>query len=292
MKSVRSARPIRNKEIASHYNSHNHSEVSLSDYTSCWREWIQCSEHKTLIGLENFFYSDYTAGTSQTFDHFVLKHSDKNIMVLRGDFQYHACIVKSNQFKYIDYTTNNNLHDTIIGSNLGALIISLPFSDLGTTHPAFNNILTLCNLVQIPVCLDLAYWGISKNIHLDLNKFPCIREVTSSLSKPFFSLENHRVGVRFSREYLDDGISMLNDVGMQNMHSMSLGMHFMKEFDPDWNWKTFERKYTQICNDQQLTQTDTVIFGLGDKDRHSEHNRGIPNNYRVCISEFLSDCEQ
>ena len=46
--------------------------------------------------------------------------------------------------------------------------------------------------------------------------YPCITDVTCSLSKPFFTLENHRVGIRWTRDYVDDGVSMLNEVSMQN----------------------------------------------------------------------------
>lgn len=289
MKAVRGARPIRCKEVADHYSKHVYRELSLLEYTECWREWLQYSDHKTITGLDDFAHADYTAGTSQTFDHFVLKHSDKNILVLRGDFQYHACISKFNQFTYVDYDNIEDLHASITGNNLHALIISAPFSDLGKVHPQFDSIMSVCEARQIPVCLDLAYWGISKNVHLNLSRYNCIQEVTASLSKPFFALENHRVGVRFTREYTDDGISMQNEVGMQNKHSMSLGVHFMQGFSPDWNWSTFADRYAEECHTQGLEETDTVIFGLGDAKRHSEYNRGIPHNYRVCISEFLGD---
>jgi hypothetical protein len=286
---IKGARPIKSKAIAEHYSDHSYRDVSLHEYAECWREWLQYSNHKTIHGLDEFGYADYTAGTSQTFDHFALKHADKNILVLRGDFQYHACINKHNDFSYVEYDSAEYLHNSIIGDNLHALIISVPFSDLGTVHPHYDRIMSVCEERQIPVCLDLAYWGISRNVYLDLGKYNCIAEVTCSLSKPFFTVENHRVGVRFTKDYADDGISMLNEVDMQNKHSMSLGVHYMKGFDPDWNWNTFAEQYSRECYRNGLDETDTVIFGLGDADRHSEYNRGIPHNYRVCVSEFLGD---
>ena len=42
-----------------------------------------------------------------------------------------------------------------------------------------------------------------------------------------------------------------------------------------------------ICHEQDLVWTDTVIFGLGDDVRHKDFNRGVNGNYRVCISEWL-----
>ena len=100
-------------------------------------------------------------------------------------------------------------------------------------------------------------------------------------------MENHRVSVRFTKDYVDDGVSMLNEVKMANNYSMALGIEYMKNFTPDYNWEKFINKYQDICFEQDLVFTDTVIFGLGDDVRHAEFNRGINANYRVCVSEWL-----
>ena len=76
---------------------------------------------------------------------------------------------------------------------------------------------------------------------------------------------------------------------MANNHSMALGIEYMRNFNPDYNWEKFKSAYEDICQEQDLVITDTVIFGLGDDIRHKEFNRGITGNYRVCISEWLGD---
>ena len=285
-KSVRGARPVKNSIIKQHYNEHTYKDVSLDEYATTWRNWLEYSDANTISGLDEFEYADYTQGTSQTFDHFILKHtSTKQIVCFRGDFQYHACLGKNIDFKYVD--TYDDFVNNIQGNGFHALVISAPFSDYGCMHPDFYHILNICDIHNIPVCLDLAYWGISKNIQLDLS-YPAIQEITCSLSKPFYTLENHRVGIRFTKTYADDGISMLNEVNMQNKHSMSLGVHFMKSFSPDWNWETYREKYEEVCAEMQLVYTDTVIFGLGGEE-YKQFNRGIQGNNRVCISEYLGD---
>lgn len=288
MPAVRGARPIVNSEIG---NFHKNLDIkiypSISEYENIWREWINFTKTKSLLGLEDFKFADYTQGTSQTFDQFILRHSkDREILVLNGDFQYHACLGKHINFKTIDYP--HHLEGVIQGPGLHALLISAPFSDFGCIHPDFEELMRICNVMDIPVCLDLAYWGISKNVHIDLNQFPAIKEVTCSLSKPFYTLENHRVGIRFTREYVDDGISMLNEVKMANNYSMALGVEYMKNFSPDYNWEKFKEHYEDVCHENDLVWTDTVIFGLGDDVRHADFNRGIRGNYRVCISEWLA----
>lgn len=287
MPAVRGARPIVNSEVTDfHNNLKIDSFPTLEEYTNVWREWINYSNSKSLSGLNDFTFADYTQGTSQTFDQFILKHSkDRQIICLSGDFQYHACLGKHVNFKYIDYP--HSLEDQLDGIGLHALIISAPFSDFGTIHPDFEHLMQVCKVHDIPVCLDLAYWGIAKHVHIDLKQFPAIKEVTCSLSKPFHTLENHRVGVRFTRDYVDDGISMLNEVKMANNYSMALGIEYMKNFSPDYNWQKFRSAYEDVCLEHDLVYTDTVIFGLGDDIRHAEFNRGITGNYRVCVSGWL-----
>ena len=288
MNITRGARPIRNKDILHWYNQHEYTDITLKEYEQSWRTWIEYTENKSLTGLEKFKWAHYTQGTSQTFDNFALRHGkDRCIIALDGEFQYHRCISKKLEFKSL-----RHIHpDFLYGKDLHALIISAPFSDFGVIHPEFENVMDICMDFDIPVCLDLAYWGIAKNVHIDLDCFPCIKEVTCSLSKPFYCLENHRCGIRFTRDNVDDGITMLNDVGMQNKHSMSLATHFMTHYTPDWNWETYKDRYEQACHDNDLFFTDTVIFGLGDEERHKEFNRGVTNNFRVCISEFLGDLD-
>ncbi len=276
------ARPIRSSLVSAHYEKHIFKDVNLKHYLENWTNWLIEGQSKVLIGLEQFEYGDYTQGTSQTFDQFILRHSNqREIVVFEGEFQYHACISKKTQFSII------NNPDQLQSNQ--AVILSVPFSDLGVCHPYFDLILDTCNKLHIPVCLDLAYWGIARNIKIDLVKHSCVKELTCSLSKPFFVLENHRVGVRFSRDYLDDGISMLNEVGMQNFYSMSLGIHYMKKFSNDWNWDQFGNLYQTLCEQYQLTKTDTVIFGTSQVDEFRDFGRGIPGNYRICISKLLSD---
>jgi hypothetical protein len=292
MTAVRGARPIKNKELSDfHFNiDKNAIEIpSLERYSTVWREWINYSNTKSLQGLDKFSNADYTQGTSQAFDNFILRHSkDREILVLEGDFQYHACLGKHVEFNYVK--DPHHLESIIKGPGLHALIISAPFSDFGSIHPDFEYLMKVCNVMDIPVCLDLAYWGISKHVHIDLNEHPAIKEVTCSLSKPFHTLENHRVGIRFTKDYVDDGVSMLNEVKMQNEYSMALGVEYMRNFSPDYNWEKYGVAYDELCLNENLIYTDTVIFALGDEERHAEFNRGIKHNYRVCISEYLGNC--
>ena len=113
MPAVRGARPIRNSEVKEFHDSIiEPMPVTLERYASVWKEWMNYSDAKSLAGLDDFRFADYTQGTSQTFDQFILKHSkDREILVLRGDFQYHACLGKYVEFKYV--SERNQLEEVL-----------------------------------------------------------------------------------------------------------------------------------------------------------------------------------
>ena len=285
---TRGARPVQDHKVMDHYHKSlvNLRDVGLGEYTETWRDWIDFSNLNDIQGLDGFPYAYYTQGTTQTFDHFVIRNRERTMCTLPGEFQYHNCISGRN--------TNHRLID-IMGYGFDlldsdcALLISCPFSDYGTEHPRMQDILDYCEIHSVPVCLDFAYYPIARNLNLNLDEWTCIEDVTFSLSKAFAPLERHRVGIRFSREYHDDGICMLNEVKMYNEFSMMLGTEFMRSFSPDYNWNTYGYDYERICHANNLITTDTVIFGLGDGNRFPGNNRGVPGNYRVCISEYLSN---
>lgn len=280
MKILRGARPIKCQSVLEHYANHKYKKISPEQYVQCYKNWLCNSTDKIITGLDSFEYIDFAQGTSHVFDHFVIKHANKEIGYFAGEFQYHQCISK-----HIKHRLLHTIDDLTAEH---ALLISLPFSDTGNQHQKFVQIMQTCNFLNIPVCLDLAYWGIAKDLSIDLSEYPCVKEITSSLSKPFCKLETHRVGIRFSKEYLDDGISMLNEVNMINDFSMSLGVWFMEKFDNSYNWRHYGDRYFTVCDKMNLGTTNTVIFGLGDKARHQDYYRGLDNNYRICISEYLT----
>ena len=278
--SQRGARPIISKKITAHYGE-KHPNVTLEDYTKIWRDWINFSDNKNIIGLDKFSIAEYTHGTTQTFDQFALRNQGR-VAACPGEFQYHKCIGK--------FTSITQKEQCLFpGDKEWAFIMSVPFSDTGSVHWQFKELMMHCEENERPVCLDFAYWGIAKDIVINLDHYPCVQEITFSLSKPFHTLETHRVGIRFSRKYADDGISMLNEVGMNNKHSMALGASYMKKFSPDWYWDTYSDRYFDVIDKEDLAPTNTVIFGMGDNARHGHLNRGIQDNYRVCISEQLGN---
>ena len=116
--------PIRNSRNFRFFNKLNDIKIiTLVEYERVWREWLNFSKHKSLVGLDNFKIADYTQGTSQSFDNFILRHSkDREILVLSGDFPLIRLSGKHVEFKYVDYSIY--LEGTLQGPGLHALLIS------------------------------------------------------------------------------------------------------------------------------------------------------------------------
>lgn len=284
MEFLKNAQPIKSKDVLDHYNAFQYKSVDLSLYTQAWKNWIFSNPSCVLRGFEHFTTADYIQGTTQAFDHFILRHaSRRTIATMIGEFQYHRCVSKALSFETIHPEKLNLRPDH-------ALIVSVPFSGTGMPLSHLENILNICTRYKIPVLLDLAYWGISRDLpELDLVNHTAVTDIVFSLSKPFFVLANHRIGIRFTRDYVDDGISMINETKMQNNHSMSLGVHFMEKFPANHIWTRFGDRYQDLVKQHSLTATNTIIFALSDQDKYLEYNRGIPGHNRLCVSQFLNE---
>jgi hypothetical protein len=269
------ATPIPNSAIAEEIKYHNPPEVDLSEYLETYTQWIVNSKHNHLLGLENYRSKSFIHGTVQGFDHFYLKHFARRFRFFQGEFMYHKASVKAG-------LSWSWLNDSVVESN-DAVIISVPFSDSGSKHTELDSILEQCELLNVPVLLDFAYLGISKNINVNLN-YKCIDSVCTSISKVFDGAQYLRCGIRFQRENLDDGIDAFNSVGMVPHKNMATAVFLMKKYTIDHNWDTYANQYDLVCKELNLQPTDCILFGLSEE--YSEFNRGNMLN-RVCIAKDL-----
>jgi hypothetical protein len=242
-----------------------------------FQRWITNNRLNSLESLSQYQHISLCAGTSQAFDHFYIKHHTRRFRTLTGEFMYHRAVFKQG-YKHLDYPL------APLDPN-DAVIISVPFSDLGSKHPDTNEILRRCSEMGVPVLLDMAYVVCSKNIVIDLDQ-SCIDTVVFSLSKMLYGAENLRVGIRFQKTNSDDGIDVFNSVGMNNRLDIAVAEQIIDTFKPDYIWGRYSEKYQKVIKDMGLQATDCIMFGLDDQDRYPELNRGNKTN-RVCISDQL-----
>ena len=282
MKKLTGAKSIPNRLIKNFIMSLNPMkdlyDLSLGkNFLNEFVEWIQQSDLNQLHNLELFKYRTLTCGTIQIFDHFYLRHIRKRFRIFKGEFMYHKAVLKNGGS--VRFVEDGQLEKNDV------LIMSVPFSDFGYQRHDTEEILEKCTKLKIPVLLDLAYYPITKDINLNL-EHDCIETIGFSLSKAFYGCEWIRMGIRFQRQSIDDGIDVFNSVEMVNNVSISLSKSLIKEYSVDYNWNKYEKEYKTICKKLNLTETKCVLFGLGGKE-YTECNRGGFVN-RVTIADYYS----
>jgi len=282
MMNLRGAKPIPNEiiknEILNFKNIDVYDDTLLEVFRENFVNWIDSSKNNKLLGLREYLHLDFVHGTIQAFDSFYLKYTDKRFRIFKGEFFYHQCCLKNSlNWEYTDGT------DLIEGD---ALIISVPFSDYGTIHPALNDtFFSSCSEIGIPILLDFAYYPMAKNININLSH-SSIKMLAFSLSKAFYGMEYVRVGVRLMKDDIDDGIRAFNEQQMVNRYGIGLANYLINNHSVDYNWDSFGEKYEIVCKEMNLKETDCIMFGIGG-DEYRELNRGSEKN-RVCISDLLA----
>jgi hypothetical protein len=275
----KNAQPIPNTQLRNLIKSYRaEQDTTLERYLSTFRNWLQSSTFNKLEGLDAFAHSAFTYGTTQAFDHFYLKHRSRRFRFFTGEFMYHKACMKHG----FDWAW---LHEDILQFD-DALIISLPFSDLGVLPADLDAIFRHCNNLNIPVLLDLAYFPLGKDLTINLDQ-SCVETVCASLSKVFDGAQYLRAGIRFQRENIDDGIDIANSVGMVPQHTINTAVHLMDNCSMDYNWKTYGSIYDSVCKELKLTPTNCLMFGISETE-FNDYNRGNSWN-RVCISQDIGN---
>ena len=281
MNNLRGAKPIPNPKIKQDIISWDklssvYDDTILQKFKDKFVSWIASSKYNKLEGYRDV---SYVHGTIQSFDHFYLIQKKKRFRFFKGEFFYHKCSFQHDwNWAFIE-------DDEIKRGD--AVILSVPFSDYGKQHPLLTqDFLNYCDENSIPVMLDFAYYPMAKNINVNLNH-NCIQLITFSLSKAFYGMEHLRVGIRMVNDFrhIDDGIGAFNEQQMVNRVGAAIGYELMTKYSVDYNWDTFGEKYTQVCKEMNLEETDCVMFGIGGEEYESL-NRGSDKN-RVCISDLL-----
>jgi hypothetical protein len=285
----RNSRPIPDKEIIDFLNKsvnpkYLYDENIAPKFIKRYYEWVQQSKLNTLHGLDKFNQVDFVHGTSQAFDFWYQKHHDKRLRCLKGDYAYHKVSWK-NYFNWI-YFEEDKLRKG------DALVISVPFSDLGAKHPDTEIILDKCDELGIPVFIDSAYYCIVRDLDFNLDR-PCIDTIAFSMSKAFYGAERLRIGIRCRKTNEDDGCVLYNQFHCIAKIAAGVGYEMCENFTVDHNQNKFREKQIQICKELNIQPSDSVTFGITDKNHpeFGDYDRGTDWR-RVCISRLLGDADE
>ena len=239
--------------------------------------WIKSSSLNTLIGVDEYKYAVFSQGTSEAFDKFYLKNSNRRFRCFRGEYLYHKLAWRdSYNWCYIE--------DADLDAN-DAVVISVPFADTGSKHLETEAILSKCTELGIPVLVDCAYYSISSNITVDLTH-PCITDVTFSLSK-MFPVAHARIGVRLTRNDCDDLLFVYDKAEYTNRISATLGLELIRTFSADYIVNKYKPVQEEYCKFLDVCPSDTILFGIAAKDKFTEYNRGCNTN-RLGLHNFLN----
>ena len=266
-------------------NTMNHLEnlsLSLGDivlsnfneeYLFEFRKWINSTTINTIKGFDAFTHADFCHGTTEAFDKFYTQNHTRRLRIFKADYAYH-------KFSHNNYEF---LEDDVLRSN-DAIIISLPFSDTGDEFQ-YEDILQIAERFNLPVLVDCCWFGTCSNVTFDFS-YSCITTITFSLSKSF-PVSRFRIGIRFTKDNFDDGLTAYTRDNYVNTLSQYIGISFMKAFSPDYIPTKYKEKQASMCKAMRITPSKVVFLGLGDA-KWSSLNRGGEHN-RLCLSDFFID---
>ena len=249
---------------------------STRTYTDSFIAWIKGGTHNQIQGLDQFGHVAYSTGAIEGITEFIHRHCRRRrIRFSCAEFVIDKIICNNAGADYL------HLESGDIECN-DAVLLSLPFAGNGGTHPDFDKIIAECNRLQVPVLLDVAYYGISHGMTIDLTQ-PCITDVTFSLSKPMIT--QLRLGLRITREYHDDVLQTNSDLKIYNRISAFAGVQLMQKFPCDYIISKYLDKQIEICKNLGIAPTPTVTLALGNEQDHKDFYRD--GYYRICITNEL-----
>ena len=255
----------------------NHDKIK-NDYFSKFKEWMFSSHD--VKGAEQFDQCGYTHGTTESFSQFYIRYRNaKRLRIKKGDYFYHSMMQKlwyGGRFAWLD-------DDEIREGDV--LVLSVPFSQTGDVPENLENILSQCDVLQVPVLLDMAYINIAKNLKINLDH-KCIEYITSSLSK-VFPLELSRVGIRLQRNKFEDQLYVINEDGYNyiNLQNCYVATKLMEQFPADYIVDKYLNKQQEFCRKLDLVPSKCVIFGLDHKEQYPQYKRRQDDKEaRLCFS--------
>jgi len=252
-------------------------EDVIETFLTKYKQWIKTTSLNQILNLDEFKYACYSNGTTESFDKFYLKHSNRRFRCFKGEYMYHKLAWRAGfDWCYIE--------DDDLEKN-DAVIVSLPFANTGNEPIKLDYLMSTCTELDIPVLIDCAYFGICSDITFDFS-YPCIREVTFSLSK-IFPVSYARIGMRLTKEDDDDTLFVYKKINYINRLGPLLGIRYLESFSPDYIVNKYKDTQKEFCQELDVDQSKTVLFGLGDE-RWKEYNRGGTENRLSFHRQFIT----
>lgn len=138
--------------------------------------------------------------------------------------------------------------------------------------------------ITMPVVLDLAYLLSSKPQKITIPEN--VEKVFFSFSK-CFGLRNLRIGYYWSR-YPDKRLQpLIKNAKYYNYYSMMLGEHLIQNVNPEIVFNTLRPLQIQVCEELNLTPSDTIWLATSTDPMYNKFKRG--NTNRLCIADLIKE---
>lgn len=257
------------KNIAEFFSQDQYSQMNnASNYCDTFRSWIQSSELNSVRGLDSFSISEISLGVTQALDafHYEILLDKRRLRLFKGEYPYNRDVHPFNMEK--DYIEDRPLE---VGD---AVVLSCPFSGSGSVHPQMRQLILDCERLEIPIFLDMAWFGTCAGLDIDLNS-KAIKYVSFSLTKSL-TCGNYRSGIRFRRPsaagLIEDRLSLQHDWNHGIHLNTFIGFHLMKNFSPDYHYLKYKEMQRLVCAEFRLAPSQCVHIAVGD-DSWTEFSR-------------------
>lgn len=242
--------------------------VNHEDFLNIFKTWIASSQSCKIEGLDSFDFATPSLGVTQALDafHYQILREGRRLRVFRGEYPY------ARDTHPFDYDLGY-LNDAPLKSG-DAVILSLPFSGSGDPHPKMQQLFRDCERLEVPLFLDMAWFGTCTDIEVDLSH-PAITHVAFSLTKGL-TCGNYRSGVRFSRRLPDHPKDklLLQHQWNHGIHlNLKIGRELMKKFGPDTQVEKYRSLQLAICNEWGLQASHCVHIANSHEDRFAGFQR-------------------
>lgn len=221
------------------------SDLVYDQFKTETERWILSSKLNSIQGLEAFQRKDIIIGCTQFIDS---TYMNGPVQTIWGDYRYHQRLGLS----YV--REPGSLMKDI------PLLIAMPFPSIGKPHENMENILDECLEKNIPVHIDGAWVTCCRSVNFNFDH-PSVVSVGISLSKGL-GLGWNRIGLRWTRNFKQDSITIMNDFNMNNRALAMIGLHFIRSLPNDYLWITHGDRYYKVCGDFDLTPTNSIHLAL------------------------------
>ena len=263
--------PISDKRVQHYLKQIDFKPADVSAFKTLYNAWIHSGQYTVVKGLESFATA-LTDGVTGAFADFAHAYPEKPLVVFKGEYPYH---------RDIGATVIDNIQDLKPNTRL---ILSVPFAATGNVPVDYQKILETCSTLEIPVFLDMAYFGACSLGEVNVD-YECVKFVAFSLSKTF-GTGKCRIGMCYYRNVGMTPMQLLNEYNYVNHIAINLHTPIIKNFTPDYMYNVYNEKQQMISKDFNLDPSDTVFLCTTHDPKFKGFSRAGYIN-RIGIAELL-----